>query len=211
MATTFSFEQKIAQDILLYSVNDNFMEDVFVLRKKYNFPLENLIESESWLVSEELNLYDKDREKLREKYNIPESHSLVLDSFIAYDKICDDMGSSLWHLNPHTKTGDDDNCIILKIYPDTTLEDIQDNWPRIKNARDKILDLPVQKKNKFKNLERDIEMLKLKKQGKTSKEIIQIIKGNKKYDTKNLFSPDVPKIIKRLEERSERLMTSKQG
>ncbi len=54
-------------------------------------------------------------------------------------------------------------------------------------------------------------MLKLKKQGKTSKEIIQIIKKNKEYDTKNLLSPDIPKIIKRLEERSERLMASKQG
>ena len=208
MPTTFSFEEKIRQDILLFSIRDDFFGDIEKIQEKYNLPLKG-DECEDEVFDFDWKNFDKDFYKITEKYRIPESHEIALQTYIRVGKLEKDVsiGSDLWHLNPDIETGDKKHCVNLKLYPDTTLEDIQKNWPRIKKARDEILNIPIKKKDQFKNLDRDIEILRLSKEGKTGKEIIDILKNKEEYDVGLLTYNEIPGIIKRIKDRSDRLIT----
>lgn len=215
MSSKFTFEQRIRQDILLLTVNEDFMLDVEVIKKKYNLPLntddyDEYSDGPEFLKSDD---YKNDFYNLRRKYIIPESHDLTLEFYLLHGHINFDNGifDSLWHLNPGAKTNNNDNCIILKIYPDTTLKDIQENWPRIKKYKDKILNREVEKKVKIKNLDRDLEILKLKKEGKSSSEIISIINKDIRFNKVILGYEDISKIIERLKLMSKRNMASKKS
>ncbi len=118
---------------------------------------------------------------------------------------------NLWHLNPDAQTAGTENCVILKIYPDTTLKDIQEKWPQIKLSKDRLLNREINKKVKIKNLERDLEIFKLKKQGKSLLDITKFINNDTKFNKVILGYEDIPKIIERLKEMSKRNMARKES
>lgn len=166
----YTFEERIRQDILLLSVNDEFLADIKSIQKKYDIPASN--KNIAWdgmpFILDDKN-FKNDSKALRKKYNLPLSHEIALIAFIQGDKLINsDFMANHWHLNPDCRpmTKEKNDCITLDIYPDTTLKDIQENWPRIKIARNYLLKRSSERKNKSENLERDIEILNLKKEGK---------------------------------------------
>lgn len=215
MSSKFTFEQRIRQDILLMTVNDGFMTDVKILQDKYDLPL-NPDDCQEY--SEEPEFYNskgykKDIFNLQNKYIIPESHYPVLEYYVLHNNL-NFKGSifdNFWHLNPDAQTAGTENCVILKIYPDTTLKDIQEKWPQIKLFKDKLLNRQINKKVKIKNLERDLEIFKLKEQGKSLLDISKFINNDTKFNKVILGYEDIPKIIERLKEMSKRNMARKES
>lgn len=86
----------------------------------------------------------------------------------------------------------------IRIFPETTLEDIQVEWPNIEIGRDKFLGFNLRKQAKRKNLDRDLRIFHLKVAGMSSKEIARHI--NKEYPNKKhiLTYSSVDKIISQL-------------
>ncbi|MFZ2154230.1 MAG: hypothetical protein WAV16_03300 [Candidatus Moraniibacteriota bacterium] len=214
MSKKFTFGERIKQDILLLTVSDDFMLDVEKMNKKYNLPVQAKDRDSEGvaLISNDKN-FNKDFDKLRKKYNIPESHTMALGIFLETKDINfnDDSFYNLIHLNPWTKLQEKENCVMLKIYPDTTRKDIQNNWHRIKIARDKLLNRDIIKKVRIENLERDIEILNLKRSGKSAKEIAFLINKDKRFKKITLGYVDIPKIIQRLKNMAKRNMARKKS
>lgn len=214
MSKAFTFEERIKQDILLLTVSDDFMLDVGKMNKKYNLPVQAKDRDDEGiaLISNDKN-FNKDFEKLRKKYDIPESHMLALGIFLEMGNLDFDYESfyNLIHLNPYTKLPEKENCLILKIYPDTTLKDMQQNWYRIKIARDNLLNRNIIKKTRIENLKRDIEILNLKRNGKNAKEIAGSINGDKRFKNTILGYEEIPKIIQRLKNMLKRNMARKKS
>ena len=98
----------------------------------------------------------------------------------------------------------------LKNYPDTTLKDIQDNWPNIKYHRDKILGRKLERKARIKNLERDLEILRLKREGNKASDITKIINNDERFKKQKISYQDVPKLIKRLKEEARKNLPRKE-
>lgn len=210
----FTFEERIRQHLLLLSANDGFLADIKNIQKKYNLPAPE--EKCDWeglpLVLDDKNFIN-DSEVLRKKYNLPISHELALSVIIQGGELTSsNFGASLWHLNPNCNLvrKNKSDCIILEIYPDTTLKDIQENWPRIKRAKDRLLKLPIERKNRSENLERDIEILKLKRNGKTIKEIAAAINADERFNKEIVAYEEIPKIIKRLKDKASKLLPPKE-
>lgn len=92
------------------------------------------------------------------------------------------------------------DILIVPIYQETTIKDLQEQWPEIKEAKDKFYKNKRKKIVIAKNRSRDLHVVYFKKQGKTDKEITRLI--NQKYP-KSLIGPaDVHKIVKRARDRA---------
>lgn len=210
----FTFEERICQDVFLLLANDEFLADIEAIQKKYDFPTAN--DNKDWdeipfVLSDEN--FKKDSEALRKKYNLPLSHEFALNTVIQGYELADcNFDYNFWHLNPNIKVATENkkDCITLDIYPDTTLKDIQRNWPRIKIARDHLLKRPIKRKNKSENLQRDMEILRLKKERKTIKEITTAINNDKRFSKEIVAYEEIPKIIKRLKDKVKKLIPSKE-
>ncbi len=161
----FTFQERIKQDIMILTANEDFLADVKKLRDKYDYSSEvGNDEIELRLDSSAFNDhsdYNKDSTILVKKYAIPESHFFAFDSYVHSGNLDPDFSDSyrFFHLNPQTISANTTDCVTLKIYPDTTLKDIQENWPRIKYHRDKILGRQFKRKVRIENLDRDLEIL----------------------------------------------------
>ena len=210
----FTFEDRIKQDILLLMVSDDFMLDIENINKKYSLPLKkdtrDIDEEGKPLIIDNQNFID-DGQKIMEKYRLPESHGFTFSSFLLNGHLNFNLPSDFWHLNPYVVSNDTKTCITLKIYPDTTLKDIQNNWFRIKSARDNLLNKDISRKVRIENLDRDIEILNLKRSGKSSKEIEILINKDKRFKNTILGYEDIPKIIQRLKNMAKRNMARKKS
>lgn len=213
MSKIFTFAERIRQDILLLSINEDFLADIKKLQKEYNIPKSNEdVNYKGFPVIYDNKNFSKDRNAIMKKYVLPESHEFALTGFLLDSNINinDDFSENFWHLNPSWVSIGKEYCITLKIYPDTSLKDIQRNWPRIKKAKDCLLKHPIKRKNKSKNLDRDILIYKLKKEGKKIKDITKIINGNKRFGKQLVAYEEIPKIIKRLKEKAKKIIPTKE-
>ena len=95
-----------------------------------------------------------------------------------------------------TKDDTGDEIIGLRIYPETTISDIQNQWRKIKREREKILGYNPEKQTKRKNLKRDFRIYQLKKRGLKGREIVKRI--NERFPAQPICYQDISKIIKRL-------------
>lgn len=212
MSKTFTFAERIRQDILLLSTDKDFSADVKDIQKKYNIPKSNEdVDFKGFPIIYNDKEFKKDRDNMMKKYNLPESHEFALTMLLLHGdiNIDDDFSESFWHLNPSMVSAEKENCITLKIYPDTSLKDIQRNWSRIKKAKDRLLKHPIGRKNKSKNLDRDILIYKLKKKGKKIKDITKIINKDERFDKQLVAYEEIPKIIKRLKEKAKTIIPTK--
>lgn len=214
MSKKFTFEDRIKQDILLLTASDDFVLDIKYINKKYGLPLginTKDIDQDGRPFILDNEDFNSDGSKIMEKYGLPESHAFVFDSFLLNGHLNFDLPADFWHLNPYVVSSDTKTCITLKIYPDTTLKDIQNNWSRIKSARDNLLNKDINKKVRIENLDRDIEILNLKRSGKSAKEIAILINKDKRFKNTILGYEDIPKIIQRLKNMAKRNMARKKS
>jgi hypothetical protein len=209
---SFTFQDRIKQDLMLLTTNEDFLADVQKLRSKYGYPM-NFNHEYEWLAyseSEEYKNFNRDENNLAKKYHIPESHLFEFGCYVESGNFDSNVSQfyRLIYLNPHSQIISDNDherdSFSLKIYPDTTLEDIQNNWPRIKFHRDKILGVHAKRKKKIENLERDLEFLRLKREGKKAIEIRDVINKDERFSKQKIEYQEVPKLIKRLLDRAEK-------
>ena len=93
---------------------------------------------------------------------------------------------------------------MIEIFPETTLKDFTNNWKEIAKRRDELFGVISEKTGRTarsKNLERDLEILNLKKQGKKCKEISRLT---------GVSYQDVSRIIKRLGEKAKKNLPNKE-
>lgn len=212
MSKEFTFAEKIRQDILLLTVSEEFLIDLEIINKKHNLPVpENEVGEDGHPLIMDNEYFHNDIQKLMKKYSLPESHEFTFGSFLMNGHLNFNMSTDFWHLNPYCVSQNTKDCITLKIYPETTLKDIQKNWPRIKYAKDKILNRGINKIVRIENLERDLEILKLKRTGKKSKEIADLINKDKRFKKVILGYEDIPKIIQRLKNMAKKSMAHKKS
>ena len=91
--------------------------------------------------------------------------------------------------------------IVLEIFPETTITDIQKAWPEIIKQREQMYNIKNEKFSSRKWLGRDLYIYELYKQGKTCTQIKDIINVDERFKSKDVFSyQNVSKIIKRLKD-----------
>lgn len=210
MPEKFGFEEKIIQDISLLMVRDDFSDEIKKLHEKYDYFFANYDtteEGEPIGYEKEWDEFGDEIGKLREKFKLSEMYDSYLELFIQTGTLMKQHNSGFIHLNPYNKVVNEKNCITIQIFPETSLNDIIDNWPRIKRAVDVLPVAFTGRKNKIENLERDLEIFQSKKEGLPSKKIAKKI--NEKYKAVVLGYSDIPVIIKRLKDRANKIITSK--
>ena len=104
-----------------------------------------------------------------------------------------------------------EKIVVLALPPELTITEMQKNWKKISFKRDYYLReygnyKKIKKLSPKINLKRDIEIYNLKGGGKTAKEIVKII--NKKYPGVIAYE-EIPKIIKRLKDTAQKIITGK--
>lgn len=109
---------------------------------------------------------------------------------------------------------DVEQFVAIEIFPETTIKDITDNWTKISKERDRLYGIKKNREERIircSNLERDLEIRKLRKEGKTYEQIAKIINKKRKKGANLIGYEAIPKIIERLEKRANSLMTPKES
>lgn len=210
MPSKLSFEDKIKQGVLLLSTRDDFMSDIEALQKKYGFPVlpegrdENGIPKHLMEIQEAMY---EDIRTLRVKYKLSEAYQLALGVFVQESHVDANLHSDMWYLNPYFYPIEGKNCITLRLYAETTLDDIKKRWPKIREAQKLLGNSLSGRKNSRRNLARDLHISRLDKQGYSSKEIARQI--NKIYKSSKLGYQDVITILHRLKKKTGTISTKK--
>lgn len=212
MSSSFTFEQKILQGVSLLMTDDDFMADIRTLQERYGFPVPP-DQREKYGTSKRFwDIYDSyknDVKALREKHILSEAYQLAIMSLIQEGSLDNcKLHSGTWHLNPYLATTETRGVITLKIYSETSLDDMKANWPRIQRAQGEILaQRKLGRKNRRKNLQRDMEIFSIYKAGMKTQDIAREI--NEKYKTPRLNYEDILNIIARLKKGAKRISSKK--
>lgn len=219
MSKKFSIVEKIYQDLLLLSANDEFMKEVERLRSKCKKPVAKTDNLD--IFYDDTTDYQKDIKKLRDKFNLSQQHHLSLGVFCRSKKkmpklenvprkltpkklLCLNPGilDILAENNEKISVKDvyemADEKVVLEIYPETTSKDVAKVWSEIAKNKKQLFGNQTKKKVRRKNIERDLYIWKLKKQGLSNRKIMEKVNHNKKYNQTIIGYNDVSKILKRL-------------
>lgn len=202
MSPKLAFEDKIKQGILLLTTREDFMLDIEVLQKKYGFPAKPEERDENGTPKHLMKIQEAmyaDICLLRGKYKLSEAYQLALGVFVQESHVDANLYSDQWYLNPHYYPTESRNCITLRLYAETTFEDIRKNWPRIREAQKLLGNALTGRKNTRKNLARDLHIHRLHQLGHSSKEIARQI--NQIYKSPKLGYQDVITILHRLKKK----------
>jgi hypothetical protein len=212
----FTIEQRIRQDLLLlFSVNEKFKEDIIEIRKKHDIPEKGT--GEQFIAIDDTNdKYKSDITELRKKYNLSEAYEIDLHILIESEQAADlyDL-NFFWHLKPFQycdPNNPTEKFVAIKLYPETTLQDIIDYWPEIKVRRDSMLNLKEDKKlrqDKREQLNRDLYIFNLYKQKMTYRKIAEDVRKDDRFDGKKIYEMDVSKIIQRLKKEAKNITNGK--
>ena len=240
MSEPFSLNEKIYQRLLLLQAHDEFMDDILTLRKKVkdtSYAEEDEYGDISILQNEDAPDFDIEIKKIRDKYNLSNVYDFSLryyignNTLIPFHKI-QYTGNLMPRLIPEIEdpsfytseeTGndeihypsnwDDEQFVAIEIFPETSIKDIVANWDKISKKRDSLYGINNKKTERLMrsdNLERDLEVLKLKKQSKTGKQIALTINSDDRFSNgKPIGYEDVPKIISRLKLRILKVIPNK--
>ena len=178
-----TIDDKIKQEIKELVANNEFVAEVEDIRKrvkKFNHELGDISQEEfehmDWPFSAEA-------EKLAEKYGLSPLGFLHFQSFVFTGKFNEEIDSEAarFYLNPYAYFSEPsvkNQYLSIQIHRLTTLEDIRAAWPRIQSYFKK--GVTIKKRIKIKkNLDRNLEIQRLKNEGKKTKDIVKII--NDKY------------------------------
>lgn len=229
--------EKIYEKLLLLQVNDDFMIDALALRKKCKDSKEIFyVDGEEILFSyDDTPEFETELNGLMNKYNLLSIFRFPLKTFIVnnfllkpeyYSEITprliptieepffytsEETGEDEIH---YPKNWGDEQFVAIEIFPETTINDISSNWDKIAEERDRLYGLDRSKSERFvksKNIERDLLIYKLKKEGKKYIEIRDIVNGDVRFVNKKIDYQEVSKIIKRLKTKAEKKVPPKKS
>jgi hypothetical protein len=217
----FTFGEKLVQEISLLRAREDFMSDVKEIQYKYGFPIamkdrsefESDVECDYWYEQIASINCSKEVDKLIEKYNLMVVHDPFLNTFIKFGILESnpDKFVEKFYLNGWFKIVDDEkNYINLQIYPGTTIKDIQKRWPDIKEALDRMRKTGS-RKNRSKNIDRDLEIKKLRNEGKTCTKIAKMINLDERFKDNKITYQEVSRIISRLKNKAKRNVPNKES
>jgi hypothetical protein len=218
----YPFGEKIVRDLLLLGANDEYEADMKRLLKKYNPPSDK---NQTIDGKEELEFLKspKSREMTKEYLEIMDKYGLaaLFDFLINYlfekghianiiqgKNIKFDSQELVNNLllNSGIKVEDKkEEYITLNVYSDTTIKDMQKNWPKIKE----LLNKKVGRKKESKNLKRNLKILSLKNQGLKAKEIVEKINSNPEFKNQKISYQEVSRTIIRLKTKARKNMPHK--
>lgn len=121
---------------------------------------------------------NEDRDYIMKKYDIPLIYLELLGGFISQGKL------NVWLFRQNNPTGahfvsyingDDERVMAIRIYPETNLDDIRDEWDEIHAMREKILKEKNNKHTSYKNINKDLRAYQLSILGLKSSDIASII------------------------------------
>lgn len=202
----FSIEQKSLQNILVLLSNDTFSNDIKKLRKEY---LNSKKENKNPSVKDLLKITDK-IEKLRIKYKLSQPHFVPISWLILFDKKIPDEELKKMYRKPYYKiitNRHKEDIVYIPIYPETTIEDIRDDFAELKKISKEF----YKNKDDYKRaktrpkINRDFVILRLKRLNYSNtyiKNFINIFSD----DWGLIIKDDVPKIIKDLKKSAKKII-----
>jgi len=171
---------------LLGSINLEFDYDIYRIYEKCKFKDSNLGYSVLPKYQAEFKAMVK---ALAVKYKLSALSFRVLSDYI--------LNKNFRFIEtPNFLLSDNGDSIVYNIYTDTTINDILNDWPKIKKLQEKIYGRKIKKRYPLKNFHRDFNILFLHENGITNKKIYKTI--NKKFPKTTISYDDIPKIIERL-------------
>lgn len=190
MPKNFSLLAEIKQKLqILLATNQALFDDIKALQNKFNMPWKKEITTEEYFY------LHQETAKLRKKHKLSEAFDFPLLEYLAKGKLKEtEEKSYLPFFTENRLTGE--NYLVIQIFAETSIKDLQKAWPEIKKKRESLLEIDFKKRAKRKKLERDLRILELKKQGKKSVEITQLIKQE---FSERIGYQDISKIIQRLQ------------
>lgn len=165
----------------------------------------NDIEEIEYKVLDSYKKYKRDVQAMMTRYNLTSEYETAVDVYVQQGFILGDSSIIDHSLNCPIIDKNND-YIVVKVFPNTTKKEYDESW-MISQILLKCLskDKRVLKKS-MNNVKRDVEIMKLKKNGKTSKEIYEIVKGSDKFENKLSGYDEVPIITKRLNDHIKKLI-----
>lgn len=189
-----------------YFITPEFDKDIYKLMRKYNL---------SGLYKTPLKWYFQ-LSKFPEIHKLKYPHHLIpelIPRFDYFEVETDEPGElKIERGNIYPYEGwEEEEHVMIEIFPETKLKDFVKNWKEISKKRDELygnISKNAERTAKSENLKRDLEILRLKRQGGKAKEITKIINDNKNFN--DIAYQDVSRIIKRLKERAKKNMPRKE-
>lgn len=170
----------VYQTILKLSHNEDFLADIKKIKLTKRL------------------LFSKRFAQLKRKYRLSEGFDIALTQFIHHGSLTSfSLGNEPYVVSKYNTLGERE--VFIKIFPETSVKDIQKNWNSINHDKNKYFGYQPKKRVLRKNLERDLEIFRLWKSGMSYKNIAKFI--NSRY-TSNINETEVGKIIKRLDKAS---------
>jgi hypothetical protein len=231
-----TISEKIYENFCLLTANDDFMREALEIRKKCEtiFDTDGVDgDGEAIVVFyDQTPKFEVDRERIKKKFNLSDLYNIHLNFFLAHGIfVSKPLGSyrepkaqDFYTIENYEFLEDEGllhdmksvyelpikKRIVIEIFPETTIKDIQNNWPKISEQKNKLYGTENKKFNQRKCLDRDLQINELKKQGKTGKEITKIINADERFKNEKISYQDVSKIIKRLKEKSKKVAPHKE-
>ncbi|MFA4999830.1 MAG: hypothetical protein WC545_00505 [Patescibacteria group bacterium] len=204
-----SFGQKILNNLLTMLADEKFREEVISIRKKFQIPETGIDDSYKERHGRHAFLSCAENlEKLRVKYKLNEHYGIFLMYIVIFGKrpnksiLNDTSPFELMHYQEKSGL----NCAAIKIYQETTIKDIQNNWDIIKKFSEETYEREVKAKQRpINNAERDFYIRKLKNWGFKNRQTSQII--NNIFPQEGVISyTDIPKITERNKRKAAKLL-----
>jgi hypothetical protein len=208
---------------LLITVNDDFKNDLDLEFKKliplYNktFNFVKIKEGYEQNFEIELKYYnekEKRANKIRKKYNLSISYHDGITQYLHDKKIHNLEREIKWKCmpikikNPKNKN---EQIVVMPMLPESNLKEIMKLWEKISKKKDDYYREILKKDNKKlvirKNINRDVDIYKLKMKRLTAKQIKESI--NKKYPNSKIDDLEVSKLVKRLRDTGKKITGGK--
>lgn len=203
-----TFGQKIFDNLLTMFADEKFRNEVMAIKEKFHIP-------EAGIDDDYKNKYGKDNigycfmdlDQLRVKYKLNQHYGIFLMYAVIFSKTPDKEIIDL--AQPFELFYNTENsglkCAAIKIYSETTLEDIIVNWPQIEKFKETTYGRKIKHLRPFKNAKRDLTIRALKRWGKNNKYSASVI--NAVYPQLNTIGyEDIPKIIKKNKTKAAELL-----
>ena len=186
--------------IVLLLSDDDFSNDIEEIRKKYNIDINN--EEKKFNVLDEINSeLDRDVYRLRLKHNLSPIHQSALVWIIAFGTWPNNNFDDFVDMKCEMKTNSyGENVLYLPIYPETTKEDVERIWPKIKKISQKTYGYSYKKQKLYKNLRKDIIIRKMKSWSISHKRIMKIY-NNIFPESKVIGYSDVAVILNKMKKK----------
>lgn len=203
-----TFGHKIFGNLLTMLANKKFRDEVIAIRDKHEIP-------ESGIDDKYRKKYGEyaggecfmDLEELRVKYKLNSLYGIFLMDIILFAKIPDDNilnNSKPFELFYHEERSGL-KCAAIKIYPETSITDIQKNWKDIKKFSKETYGYSVKNQKISKNYLRDLYLRSMKRWGFNNKDTARTINGVFPQ-LSTLGYGDVSKVVEKNKRKSDKLL-----